>query len=191
MLDAVGYVVTSVPEVCSQRKDPKDNPDGIPTVFFGVFSTNGMRLGKIRYNYSADYVATPTNYIRMSFMPDNKVLFHPNLSSDPGKSMKLLEDVVVLMALAAKMDTVAMYGVPSLIPYYVVRDYNSDINQKINAAIIPILEKYGFKRWDANKDVYLYHKGRGESLEAYKLLREKQREAQLRYEEMNIISRIS
>ncbi len=191
MLDATGYAVLGIPEVCPQPKDSKRNPLGIPSVWFGIFSTSGVRLGRVRYNYASTYEETP-NYIRMTFVPENKMLFCPSQSTDANKSMVLLQDVLALMALAGKLDTMAMFGVDSLIPYNVVRDYGSDIDKEINTAAIGILKKFGFMQDErkGKEGIYLYHPSCGHSLTEYKLKREKEMKYQLLEDSSRILARI-
>ncbi len=187
MLDATGYAVLGIPQVHRQEATEK-NPNGIPTVYYRVFSSRtGRGLGRIRYNYAKNYVETP-DCIRTTFVPDNKFVFCPSTSPDPQKSKVLLEDVLVLMSLAGKLDTLATFGEESLTLYNIIRDYGSQIDREINSVAMEILKKYGFS--ENENGIFMYHPSSGESLTEYKLKRERELQNEQRQEVSRILANI-
>lgn len=184
MIDAVGRVVLGVPRPWT--KTP------FPTVCFDVRSVIGdVKLGRMRYNYAKDYEEAE-NYVRMTFVPDNKMLIHPSSSSEPGKTMQLLEDILVLGILAGSLDTLSTFGVSGLVPYNVIRDYGSQTNQEINEASLRILQRYGFRQ-DSRKDkkhVYIFNPNYVKQLETYKDRRENEMRGELCTEATRILQKI-
>lgn len=184
MIDAVGRVKLGCP--ITWDRDP------FPTVYFDVKSVIGdVKLGRMRYNYAPNYKAEEA-FVRMTFVPDNKMLIYPEC--DPGRSMALLEDILVLGILAGTLDTITTFGVGKLIPYNVIRDYGSEINKEINAASLSILTKYGFSQDSDPKKghIYLYTPNvqHLEKIDAYKKEREKMMKAEMLDEARRILQKI-
>lgn len=179
MIDAVGRVTLSNPSTHSREP--------FPMVVYDVNSVIGnIRLGKMRFNYAESY-KTEAHYVRMTFVPDNKMLIYP----DNAKSVQLLEDALVLGILLGSMDTISTFGKSGLIPYNIVRDYGNDINQTINAKALEILKKYGFVQDSSQNDIYIYNSSIGAAkILEYKEKREKEMMYELKIDAQHILQHI-
>lgn len=179
MIDSVGRVTLGNPAIHSR------NP--FPMVVYDVNSVIGnIRLGKMRFNYAESY-KVGSQYVRMTFVPDNKMLIYP----DNSKSVQLLEDILLLGILAGSMDTISTFGKSGLIPYNIVRDYGNEINQTINAKALEILKKYGFVQDNSQNDIYIYDSSIGAAkILEYKERREKEMTTELKIDADRILQHI-
>lgn len=179
MIDAVGRVTLSNPSTHSRKP--------FPMVVYDVNSVIGnIRLGKMRFNYAESYKPGP-HYVRMTFVPDNKMLIYP----DNAKSVQILEDALVLGILLGSMDTISTFGKGGLIPYNIVRDYGNHINQTINAKALEILKKYGFVQDSYQNDIYIYDSSIGATkILEYKERREKEMATELKIDADHILQQI-